>query len=65
VLALGLAEAEAPPQEVDAEIDALVAERDRARAAKDWKRADEIRAELARRGVTVVDSPQGSRWTRG
>jgi len=65
VLALGLAEAEAPVQEVDAEIDALVAERDRARAAKNWKRADEIRAELARRGVTLVDSPQGSRWTRG
>ena len=65
VLALGLAEAEAPEQEQDAAIDALVAERDRARAAKNWKRADELRDELKARGITVVDSPQGSRWRRG
>jgi len=43
VLALGLAEAKPQVQETDAKIDALVAERDAARAAKDWKRADELR----------------------
>jgi len=64
VLALGLAEAQASAQEVDPEIDALVAERDRARAARNWKRADEIRDALKARGITIVDSPQGSRWTR-
>ena len=64
MLALGLAEAQASVQEVDPEIDALVAERDRARAARNWKRADEIRDALKARGIAIVDSPQGSRWTR-
>ena len=65
VLALGLAEAEAPAQETDAELDALVRERDEARAAKNWKRADEIRNLLKERGIAIEDSPQGSRWRRG
>jgi len=64
VLALGLAEAQAQVQETDPEIDALVAERDQARAAKNWKRADEIRNTLKDRGITIVDSPEGSRWIR-
>jgi cysteinyl-tRNA synthetase len=46
----------------DAEIDALVAERDAARAAKDWARADGIRNQLAERGIEIYDSPQGTRW---
>ena len=46
----------------DAEIDALVAERDAARAAKDWARADQIRDELAERGIELLDSPSGTRW---
>ena len=65
VLALGLAEAKPQVQETDAKIDALVAERDVARAAKDWKRADELRAELRALGIELVDSPQGTRWRRG
>ena len=65
VLALGLAEAKPQVQETDAKIDALVAERDAARAAKDWKRADELRAELRALGIELVDSPQGTRWRRG
>jgi cysteinyl-tRNA synthetase len=64
VLALGLAEAQAPVQESDAEIDALVAERDAARAARNWKRSDEIRNLLKERGIAIEDSPQGSRWRR-
>ena len=51
--------------EVDPAIDALVAERDQARAAKNWKRADEIRNTLKDRGIVIEDSPQGSRWRRG
>jgi cysteinyl-tRNA synthetase len=65
VLALGLADAKPEEQESDAEIDALVRARDAARAAKNWKRADELRAELKRRGITLTDSPQGTRWKRG
>ncbi len=64
VLALGLADAEAPVQESDAELDALVRERDEARAAKNWKRSDEIRNLLKARGILIEDSPQGSRWRR-
>jgi cysteinyl-tRNA synthetase len=48
----------------DAEIDALVAEREHARANKDFGRADEVRDELARRGVTVEDTATGSIWHR-
>jgi cysteinyl-tRNA synthetase len=49
---------------VDAEIDALVAERDTARAAKDWARADALRDELTARGIELLDTPQGTRWRR-
>jgi cysteinyl-tRNA synthetase len=65
VLALGLADAKPEEQETDAEIDALVRARDAARADKNWKRADELRNELKRRGITLTDSPQGTRWKRG
>lgn len=65
VLALGLADARVASAEIDAELDALVLERDEARAARNWKRADEIRNLLKERGVTIEDSPQGSRWRRG
>src|SRR5262245_44333595 len=54
---------DAPPRGADdAEIDALVAERDAARAAKDWARADRIRDELAKRGIDLYDTPSGTRW---
>ncbi|MGD9979689.1 MAG: cysteine--tRNA ligase [Hyphomonadaceae bacterium] len=47
-----------------AEIDALVAERVAARAAKDYAKSDRIRDELAGRGVEVMDSASGSTWRR-
>jgi cysteinyl-tRNA synthetase len=50
--------------EPDAEIDALVAARDAARAAKDYAEADRIRAELASRGVTLEDTAGGTTWHR-
>jgi cysteinyl-tRNA synthetase len=43
------------------EVEELVAERTRARAAKDWKRADEIRARLKGMGVVIEDTPQGTK----
>ena len=48
----------------DAQIDALVAERDTARSEKDWERADALRDELTQRGIELLDSPQGTRWRR-
>ena len=46
-------------------VTALLAERARARAAKDWARADALREELARAGVVVEDSASGVRWHLG
>jgi cysteinyl-tRNA synthetase len=41
------------------EIVALAEERDRARAARDFARSDELRDEIARHGYVVRDTPQG------
>jgi len=46
--------------EVDAASAQLVAERDEARAAKDFARADALRDELVARGWTVEDTPNGT-----
>jgi cysteinyl-tRNA synthetase len=48
----------------DDAISQLVAERERARAARDWKRADVIRAELAAQGVVLEDGAGGTTWRR-
>lgn len=48
----------------DAEIDALVEQREQARADKDWATADRLRDELAERGVELLDGKAGSRWRR-
>jgi cysteinyl-tRNA synthetase len=45
-----------------ARIDALIAERIAARTAKNWPRADEIRAELTSLDVEVMDSADGATW---
>ncbi|MGP9784098.1 cysteine--tRNA ligase [Glutamicibacter sp. AOP12-B1-11] len=55
----GSAETEA----LDTLIQAQLAERTQARAAKDWARSDAIRDALASAGITVVDSADGARWT--
>jgi len=44
------------------DIDRLVLERQKVREAKDFKRADELRAELSALGIQVADTPQGSFW---
>jgi cysteinyl-tRNA synthetase len=51
--------------EDDEAIDALVAERDEARANRDFARADEIRDELTARGIVLEDGAGGTRWRRG
>jgi len=56
---------EAPERsEADAEIDALVAERDEARRARDFARADALRDTLAERGIELLDGQEGTRWRR-
>lgn len=44
---------------VDAEVQALVDERQKARAEKNFARADEIRDILKEKGITLKDTPQG------
>jgi cysteinyl-tRNA synthetase len=48
----------------DAEIDALVAERNMAKKQRNFARADQIRNELAAKGVVIEDSKDGVRWKR-
>jgi len=48
----------------DAEIDALVSERNAAKKARDFARADAIRAGLAAQGVILEDTKEGVRWKR-
>jgi cysteinyl-tRNA synthetase len=47
------------------EVEARLAERLAARAAKDFARADQIRDELAAQGVQLLDGPQGTTWKVG
>jgi cysteinyl-tRNA synthetase len=47
-----------------AAIEAAIAERLAARKARDFARADAIRAELADRGVLLEDGPRGTTWRR-
>lgn len=47
--------------DIPEEVSNLVEERQAARKAKDFARADEIRDELKRRGITLEDTPQGIR----
>jgi cysteinyl-tRNA synthetase len=48
----------------DAELRALIEERQRAREAKDFARADEIRDILKEKGITLKDTPQGVQIVR-
>jgi len=48
--------------DLTARVDALLAERTAARAAKNWPEADRIRKVLDELGVEVMDSPTGPTW---
>jgi cysteinyl-tRNA synthetase len=64
VLGLGLEEARVSGGELDAEIEGLVREREAARKARDFARADALRRELAQRGIVLEDTKDGVRWRR-
>ncbi len=64
--ALGLESLLAPQQEdAPEEIERMAAERDEARASRDFERADRLRDEIARRGWEIRDTADGMQIVRG
>lgn len=65
VLGLRLRESAQAATSIDAQVEALIKEREAARKAKNYTRADEIRQQLAEQGITLEDTPTGTLWRRG
>ncbi len=55
---------DAQPEMLDSEIQNLIDERQEARRRRDFARGDEIRDELAGRGIVLEDTKDGVRWKR-
>lgn len=49
---------------LDEEIEGLIEERQAARKAKNFARADEIRKELLEKGIILEDTREGVKWKR-
>ena len=49
---------------LDADIENLIQERQDARKAKNFARADEIRNELLEKGIILEDTREGVKWKR-
>ena len=50
--------------DLEAQVQELLARRAAARASKDWAASDRVRDELAALGVQIKDGPTGTTWTR-
>ncbi|WP_455430358.1 DALR domain-containing protein [Paracerasibacillus soli] len=61
---LGIA-LEQEEQLLDDEVESLIEERNEARKARNFARADEIRDLLKEKNILLEDTPQGVRWKRG
>ncbi|MGH2985405.1 MAG: cysteine--tRNA ligase [Solirubrobacterales bacterium] len=61
---VGLASLARVEEQIDAEAQRLLAERERARAERDFDHADEIREQLERRGWLVRDTAAGAKLVR-
>ncbi len=51
-------------ESLDEEVEALIEQRQQARAAKNFAEADRIRDQLTQMGILLKDTPQGVQWSR-
>ncbi|MBQ0100591.1 MAG: cysteine--tRNA ligase [Lachnospiraceae bacterium] len=51
-------------EDLDAEVEALIAERTAARKEKNWAKADEIRDRLGAMGIILEDTKEGVKWKK-
>ncbi|WP_294603784.1 cysteine--tRNA ligase [uncultured Lactobacillus sp.] len=51
-------------QNDDEQVQRLIKKREEARKNKDWAQSDALRDELKQMGITIEDTPQGTRWLR-
>ncbi|MDW7661623.1 MAG: cysteine--tRNA ligase [Bacillota bacterium] len=68
VLSLGLLEKVESNTEVDSDetawIESQLVQRSEAKKSKDWAKADLIRDELKAKGITIIDTSQGTEWKK-
>ena len=57
-----MAEKDSKISSIADEVKALIEKRDRARSAKNWAEADNIRDQLSGLGVSIQDTPDGTTW---
>jgi cysteinyl-tRNA synthetase len=61
---LGVMNLTPPAVVADAEIEGQLKNREEARKRQDWQTADQIRHDLAAKGIEIIDTPAGPRWRR-
>ncbi len=61
---LGILRKQCGNASLDAEIEELIKQRQRAREEKNWRLADEIRDKLKNMGIMLEDTPKGVKWKK-
>ncbi len=64
VLGLNLLQEVEREDALEPDLQQMIDDRQAARKAREWARADALRAALLARGIEVEDTPQGPRWKR-